>query len=480
MTRPLAVFALAIAVAACDDNDDPSASRCNAAAQTGCAAGLYCEPVGTSGTACFAPVIVRGTVADPTTVTTTMLDGARVVALDANRAPVSTVAVSASGGAYELKVRAARDTRGWPLPAAITLRADRQGYQTFPGGIRPALPIDLSTATVVGSSLVVSSPLTALQLLPLPGTAATSWIAGTIARPPSGAAPLVVAEPAPGGAGPGTGITGVADRDGSYAIFNLTPGTSYVVKAYTRGANYAPVTTPGLAAGLNTVPISALPTPAPATVAGDLIFNNAASTDVDVTLVVDSTYVTTLDRGESPAGLTVPGAGGGYSFTGVPDGKYVVLAAFGIDGDVRDQSNTGNAQAPRVTVQGGAVVAAPDSFKIVPAVDLQTIGGATAGTEPIAVVSTAAPTFTWARGSVDASAQTYRVLVFDAAGDIAWSHDVAAASDNSVSYAGDALVAGMPYQLRILAISETMPVPPEAFEQLSQTEDLLGVFTYRP
>ena len=289
----------------------------------GLRSGLYCEPVGGAGSACFAPVLVRGTVADPTTVTTTLLAGARVVGLDASRAPVSSVGVTAAGGAYELKVRAARDAAGRPVASAITLRADAQGYQTFPGGVRPALPIDLSTAAQVGGSWVVSGPLTALQLLPLTG-GGTARIEGTVPRVPTIAAPLVVAEPVGGG----PGVTGIADRDGSYAIFNLALGTPYVVKAYARGANYPAVTTAPLSAIQTTVSLAG-PAPTGAPVSGDLIFNRSANPDVDVTLVVESTYLTTLDRGESPPGLTVHGSGNGYAFTGVPDGTYVVLAAFG-------------------------------------------------------------------------------------------------------------------------------------------------------
>jgi hypothetical protein len=37
----------------------------------------------------------------------------------------------------------------------------------------------------------------------------------------------------------------------------------------------------------------------------------------------------------------------------------------------------------------------------------------------------------------------------------------------------------MTYQLRILAIAEALPVP-AGYTVLSQTEDLLGVFTYAP
>jgi hypothetical protein len=41
----------------------------------------------------------------------------------------------------------------------------------------------------------------------------------------------------------------------------------------------------------------------------------------------------------------------------------------------------------------------------------------------------------------------------------------------SIPYAGPALTAGVPYQLRILAIKTT-----GGFDLQSQTEDLLGVF----
>ena len=253
--------------------------------------------------------------------------------------------------------------------------------------------------------------------------------------------------------GGGAGVTGIADRDGSYSIFNLAAGTEYVVTAYAKGANYVPVTTGPLASGDNTVSL-ALAGPAGATITGDLIFNRGATQNVEVTLVLESTYMSTLDRGESPPGLTVRGPGNDpYTFTGVPDGKYVVLAAFGLDGDVRDVSDGGNTDAPRVTVQSGAPVASTAPFKIVPAVELLTIGGTVVGVDPIVVVTSEAPQFAWTKGNFDT--QTYRVLVFDAFGNTVWSHDMAATTNDSVVYAGSALQAGMPYQLRILAIKDS-------------------------
>jgi hypothetical protein len=109
-------------------------------------------------------------------------------------------------------------------------------------------------------------------------------------------------------------------------------------------------------------------------------------------------------------------------------------------------------------------------------VDLLTIGGTSVGATPV-TVTTATPTFAWQKGSVDSSAATYRILVFDSFGNETWSHDLAATTTDSIQYAGAALQAGMTYQLRILAIKEAMPVP-VAFTQLSQTEDAAGVFAY--
>jgi hypothetical protein len=466
---------------ACGSNDK---TACDPAAQTGCASGLFCEAVQNGTPACFAPVLVRGTVSDPTTKPAALLlNDARVVALDANRAPLSTVAVTANdgttNGAYELKVRATRDSSGKPVQASFTLRADKQGYQAFPGGIRTALPIDLSSATLTSGSWIVSGPLTTLQLLPLTG-GGTAFVHGTVAKPSSGAGTLVVAEPAAGGAG----LTGIADDSGSYAIYNLAPGTQYVITAYAKGVNYVPVTTAALVPGDNTVSRLALGSGTGATVTGGLIFNNGVTDPVAVALVVESTYDPILDRGETPPGLAVQSAASGYSFTNVPDGKYIVLAAFDADGNVRDVSCpsppcTNNTQPVVVIVQGGSA-GAVGQFKITRAISGLTIAGATPTVAPM-VVSTSTPVFTWTKANAYSSAQTYRVTVYDSTGNVAWTVDQPGGNSNSVTPPGGTIVAGDLYQLRIAAFANvTIPVDPTLRNQLSQTEDVLGVFTYQP
>jgi hypothetical protein len=473
--RHIALLALlAVAAAACGSK---SSSPCNVTAQAGCDAGLACEEVVGGQPACFEPVVVTGTVSDLSTAAP--LGGSRVVALDQDRAPISNVASSAADGAYTVTVRAARTPAGAPAAAATTLRADAQGYQTFPGGLRTALPVDLSGAVrdAAGHRWVVSGPLTALELLPL-GGAAGAWIHGTVARPPSGGGSLVVAEPAPGDTGPGTGRTAIADASGQYAVFNLSEGTAYLVKAYARGASYAPATTAALAAGDNAGPALALAAGTGASFSGGLIFNNGATGPVGVALVVRSTYLENLDRGETPPGLAVQSGANGYAFTGVPDGRYVLQAAYGQEGVVRDISGGGNTAAVELEVLSGALAGALDQFKLKPAVDLTAIDGQAVTGTPVEVAS-ATPVFEWRRTSAYSSASTYRVKVYDALGTEVWSHDLAGGATSTVTYAGSPLAEGMPYQLRILAIAEAIPVP-VAFTVLSQSEDLLGVFTYLP
>lgn len=478
MRRLLALVVLSAATACSGLSFTPPPS-CDVARQTGCAAGLACEAVG-SGSACFAPVLVRGTVSDPDAATTA-LPGARVVALDANRAPMSAVAVSGAGGAYELAVRAARDASGRPAPQRITLRADAQGYLPFPGGIRPALPVELATAVDVGGRWVVSGPLTQLELLRLGGS---GWAAahGSLAPAPSGLAPLVVAEPV----GAGTVVTAIADRDGRYTLFNLDPDASYVVSAYAQGVNYAGAVTGLLDPGADTtLQAFTIRGAATASIGGNLIQNNVpnpSSWPFQVTLVVDSTYATTLDRGESPPGLTVPGFFGGnpgYHFTGVPDGTYRVLAAFGVDGLVRDVSGGGNTESPRVTVAGGVLQGEPPGFTICRAVHLVSIGGVPVGADPVVVVSTQTPEFHWVKESSYSATETFRVQVFDVYGALAWTRDVTGVTTDGLARYGTLgsaalpLVAGRPYQLRIRAYDG-------AASQLSQTEDLAGVFVWEP
>src|SRR5690349_9575792 len=142
-----ALAALVLATA-CGGGDDKVV--CNPTAQTGCGGGQVCEVVPGATPACFDPVILSGKVTD--LATAHGLGGARLVALDANRAPASAVATSAEDGTYRIVLPRPRAADGTPIAGSVTLRADRAGYQGFPGGVRQALPVDLASPERVQGS----------------------------------------------------------------------------------------------------------------------------------------------------------------------------------------------------------------------------------------------------------------------------------------------------------------------------------------
>src|SRR5437763_9613060 len=141
MTNRLVLTTLMAAAGACGGSDDKA---CDVAAQTGCDSGDVCAAVAGGQPTCFAPVYLEGKVID--LATGTGIGDARVVALDVNRAPVSRVAATAADGSYRLEVPAIRNADGTPQAAPVTLRADARGYQSFPSGLRDAIPLDVGGA----------------------------------------------------------------------------------------------------------------------------------------------------------------------------------------------------------------------------------------------------------------------------------------------------------------------------------------------
>jgi hypothetical protein len=452
--RSSAAVAVALALAGCEKKDE----RCDLAAQRGCDGGEVCEPVQGGDPACFPPVVVEGLVLD--VVTGAGVRGARVVALDANRAPSTAVAESGDGGAYALRVPSERTATGAPAARVLTLRADARAYQSFPGGVRVALPLELGAAVRQGDRWVLRSDLTDVGLVHLAGGGA-GILRGRVARPAGGGGVMVVAESVAGPAA--RGASAIADRDGDYAVFNL-PAGEYRVRAYTQGASHEPRTAT-LAEGGEAVvdlPLSDAPT---ATVSGAVQpVSSAAGIPTSVTFVVASTYDPVLGRGDSPPGLrAVPDAANAYALEGVPDGEYVALAAFEDDGLVRQVSGQGGTDTVHVTVANGTPVAV-EPFKLVTAVAL--LGPGASGPE----VVSAPVTFSW---TAYPSTRTYLVRLFDALGTEVWQR--AGVTTTTQTYPSDApaLAPGMTYQVRV----ESWGVNASQDVLLSQTEDLKGIFT---
>ncbi|EYF04854.1 hypothetical protein [Chondromyces apiculatus] len=447
---------LAYAFAACggDEDGNEAPERCSVLDQTGCAAGLACEEVEGGGPGCFAPVTLKGRVLDALEMAG--LAGARVIARDANEAALSRVAVSGADGAYTLQVAARRDRDGKPVAASVTLRADASGYETFPRAPRVALPLDLATAT--GDPPRIETVATDIALLGLPDVAGLGTVSGAVvAERPGGT--LVVAG----------GVTGAADVDGAFTVFNV-PAGDHEVRGYAGGLQLAPAAAT-VRAGEETggVLLNSLGA-ATAVVRGKVsIVNAPGGSETSVILVVKDTFVEATKRGEAPRGLRAGGVSGEFAIEGVPDGTYKVLAAFENDDLVRDpDTSIGGTEILEITI-AGADHAVDATFKVTEALAVLSPGA-----EGLEEVS-GTPELAWAD---DSSEGGYTVQVFDVFGDLVWEDldvpEVNGGGEVRVTYGGPPLDAGMIYQFRATSMSKGQNPTP-----LSQTEDLKGVFVYR-
>jgi hypothetical protein len=443
-------FALAPFAAACGDDEPPpeeSKSECSVSTGEGCKDGKVCEEVEGEKPACFAPVSLAGRVFDLSN--DAAIEGARVVARDANGAAVSSVAVTDAEGSYELRVPAKRRSGGEVAAQSVTLRADASGFLVFPLAPRVALPVELSDATGTPPSL--SSALTDIGLIRLPAADRGTISGRVLADHPGGT--LVVAG----------GATGVADTSGDYAIFNV-PAGPVSVNGYLPGVNLASRDLTLAANDEETGVDLDVVSDATAIVDGSVqIVNATGGATTSVILVVESTFVEMTARGEAPPGLRVGDVSGSWSIAGVPNGRYVALAAFENDGLVRDpDTSIGGTDIVHFDVTGPDV--SLEGFKVTGALAVVAPGA----NEPEAVSGTF--DLSW---EDDSSEDTYDLTVFDALGNLTWEQSGIVGPNGSrpvvVPYAGPALARGMFYQFRAISIKDGVPI--------STTEDLRGVFT---
>lgn len=437
-------------------------TSCDPADPAACDEGLACEQVEGAeedeAYQCFPPVVVQGRVFDLAD------DGgiadARIVVMDVNGSPVSPVGISGDDGAYEVRLPTRRDADGNPLGGTVTLRADAMGYQTFPGGLRPAIPVDASAPVEEDDGTwVVASAVTDIGLIAL--ETGGGAVVGTVERPDEGwVGALVVAE------GSGGAASGVTDIDGSYAIFNVPPG-AVAVSAYGRGASWGAGSGDVADGGTTEIDLS-LDDRGLGAVSGTVqIVNAPGGSMTSVIMVAEATFDEIMLRGDMPPGLRAPEPGtspnvtGDYTIADVPEGDYVLLAAFENDGLVRDpDTSIGGTQIQHVRVAAGQTYAA-EGFKVTEALPIVGPGAE----EPEAVDG--APTFAW---TDDSSEDFYALVVYDALGNVVWEHteDRHTGDDPAVVYGGPALEAGMYYQFRVTSIKDDVPI--------STTEDLRGVF----
>jgi hypothetical protein len=464
-SSPLLLVAALVLFGAAGCNNNTQSAACTVGTATGCMAGQTCERVGTS-SACFAPLLVKGRILDALDMHP--IAGARVLALDANGAAVSTVVTSGMDGTYTLPVPAERTSSGTPVMAAITLRVDAASYQTFPTAPRTALPIDLSTAATVDGAPVVMSSATDVLLLPRSGGSGITLAGNVVGQSPGGV--LVVAEQ-----GGHAVASAISDTAGSFELFDVPAGMTHVA-GYRAGLRITPLDVTAAAPGTDGLVLDAQ-TGGLGTVTGSInIVNAPGASSTSVILVVESTFVASAARGEAPAGLRAGNVTSMFSIPDVPPGAYVVLAAFENDGLVRDpDTSIAGTAIQHITVpDGGGPVDIAQSFKVTGALAVVSPGAST-----VDVVTTAMPVLSWAD---DSSEDGYELRVFDAFGNMVFentmipSHTGAGSVD--YTYDGPALTSGMLYQFRVVSWRTGHGGAPRTY--ISATEDLRGVFVYKP
>lgn len=434
--------------------EDEPVCACSVDRQTGCEDGMACESVEDHAADCFTPITVSGQVFD--LATGEAIEGALVVARDANNVAISGVAITDAEGNYTLAVPTPRDADGNPLPNPVTLRADAAGFVTFPRPPRQAVPVD--TAMAAGDPPDLRSSATDIALIALPDASGLGTITGTIdAERPRGA--VVVAG---GSVENGGGVTGIADFDGTYTVFNV-PAGSVAVQGYKIGLQLDG-TSASVSAGEVTEGVDLRATgDATAVVNGKVeIVNPGMGGDTQVILAVAETFDAVFASGEAPPGLRVSPVSGDFRIEGVPDGNYVALAAFENDFLVRDPDTAiGGTEIVHLTVSGESIELS-QSFKVTGSLDV-------VSPDREEVVS-GTPTFVW---NDDSGEDHYEIAVYDAFGNLVWEKlDVPGVSGSKtveVPYEGPALQAGTLYQFRATSIKQ-------GGTPLSRTEDLRGVF----
>lgn len=448
--------------AACMAQCDPEGSDCGE--QQACELrtdGLY---------ACYEPVYLRGTTVD--SASGSPVEGAHVIAIDKTGAAATDVAISGSEGEYELQVPVVRNPDGTLNEGTFTLRTSAPDYLPFPHGIRPAIPVDASTATPLDEGgWVLQNAATEIALIALPqDKRGQGSISGSIVVDSDDAGAggvLVVLE----GAAQEQTI-GFSDKSGAYTLFNVPEG-SWEIHGYKAFLQLDPATVT-LAAGEDKTGLDLISNDKSfGTVSGSInIVNAPGGSATSVVLVPESTFNETFVKGEVPPGLRAPAPPeppsitGAFTIEGVPDGRYVVLAAFENDILVRDPDpSIAGTQILHLQVPAGSSydIDIPSSFKVTEALVIVSPGSA----EPEMVTGT--PDFVWRD---DSSETRYALVVYNAFGDEVWRNDnldrVTGAENVVVPYAGSPLQAGMYYQFRATSWRDTGPI--------SQTEDLLGVF----
>ncbi len=444
---------------------------------------LQCAPFSDGTHKCELPIAFRGTITD--SASGAGIEGAHILALDETPTAVTDVSISETDGAYRLDLPVLRNADGTPILGedTFTLRASADGYLTFPGGIRTALPVNTNLAVMTADGWFIEGTIADIRLVAVENPDAPRiTVSGHVVvdednQNAAEAGVLVVANPSASG---GVGHSAISDLSGNYTIFNVTPG-EYEVRGYRSSVQFTPQAISAVDAALEDVDLVANSNPLN-TITGDIqIVGSGSNCNMtSIVLVVESTFDELVGRGEFPPGLRAPplpqapsiipiaAPAVDWTIENVPDGRYVVLAAFENDGCVRDpdicQAGTETVHIELPTQNAMNV----GTFKITDA--LPTVSPGAEAPQEV----TERPTLTW---GTDSNSQEYIVEVFDAYGDVVFTQMPVAETGvtmQSLAYTDPGpFDSGMFYQFRVTGRRETSP---GNFCPNARTEDLRGVF----
>lgn len=446
------------------------APECDPLSESDCGEEWACELRTDGKHSCYEPVYLKGKVFD--SATESLIEGAHMIAVDKTGAAATDVAVTDEEGVYELKVPVEREPDGTLFEGTYTLRVSAPDYLPYPHGIRPAIPVDATQASHTEEGRwLLQNTLTEIALIALP---AEKQGQGSI----SGSIVISSGDTSPGGVlvvmegGTEESLFSFSDKSGKYTVFNVPEG-SWEAHGYKAFLQLDPVAVTLITGEVKTGIDLISNSKSYGTVTGSLNIVNAPGDSVtSVVLVPESTFNETFVKGEVPPGLRAPAPPESPSITdsfaieGVPDGQYVVLAAFENDLLVRDPDpSIAGTQILHIQVpeDSSYEIDIPSSFKVTEALIIVSPGA----TEPDLITDN--PTFIW---KDDSSETKYSIVVYNAFGDEVWRDDnvprVTGSENVTVDYGGDPLQPGMYYQFRVTSWKGDGPI--------SQTEDLLGVF----
>ncbi|MBN2695720.1 hypothetical protein JXR93_13760 [bacterium] len=453
----------------CLFNDKESTYICTESCSetTPCSNGMVCESIeNESLTGCFLPAYISGKVFDIQSLEN--ISNARVIASTKTGDFISNLSVTSELGEYIFLTPTKRDHDGKPLKTGqnyYLLNITAQNYINYPSYFRAAIPIYPDDYQLIENSYIYKSTLTEIPLVPLQESEQNGKsISGKLSEKIAGVMIVAQCETSPC---PYT----YSDLNGEFLIFNVKNG-NYKVKAYKKGLSYDSVDIIVNNADVNDVILTKNSNQF-GTVSGSVnIVNAPGGSLTSVVLIPKAIFHSTFIKGEIAPGLrapeppTEPNITGDYAISGIPEGDYVVLAAFENDGLVRDPDQSiGGTQIVYFSIpQDNSYSISLDNFKVTEALEILSPGA----NEIEGVIG--APIFSW---KDDSSEDEYFLELFNVYGEIVYTKIVpkSGGEDLSLTYDGDPLEVGMFYQWRV-----TSRKTKDGGINLSTSEDLKGIF----